>query len=314
MEKKKVNLIINEVEEKGKTKVSVSDGKDEVKFTKFKKGVYTVGSQKAADFIKENKASLSGKLTESAMNLMVAVSENEGNLDAVNTWDNSFMTFGMFQWTIGVSGDPGELAALVKKIKEADESVFEKYFGQYGLNLGKTGKINGYFTLKGADGTEDVTLNTSENKELLRNYEWAYYFWHSGQDPLVKSVEIDHALSRIDTFYKSGGYKVSYKGNKYYIQDIITSEYDMALILDNHVNRPGYVRGCLEQAVEKANPPEDVSKWGTDQERSVIDAYIEIRKTYGKYPMTHAEKRAEVVKKYLDNKTISHERGSFKQA
>lgn len=176
MEKKQGNLTINEVEEKGKTKVYVSDGKDKVKFAKFRKGVYTVGSQKTADFIKENKSSLSGNLTESAMNLMIAVSENEGNLDAVNTWDNSFMTFGMFQWTIGVSGDPGELPALVKKIKAADESVFQKYFGQYGLDLGKTGKINGYFTLKGAGDTEVVTLNTSENKELLRNYEWGLLF------------------------------------------------------------------------------------------------------------------------------------------
>ena len=70
-----------------------------------------------------------------AMNVMVAVSKNEGNLDAINTWDNAFMTFGMFQWTIGASSDKGELAALVKKIKDVNLEKFTELFGNHGLDV-----------------------------------------------------------------------------------------------------------------------------------------------------------------------------------
>ena len=46
----------------------------------------------------------------------------------------------------------------------------------------------------------------------------------------------------------------------------------------------------------------------------LIDAYLGIRVTYGQSPMTDAEKRARVTKKYLANGIISDRRGSFKRA
>ena len=105
---------------------------------------------------------------------MLAVAENEGNLDAVNTWDNSFVTFGMFQWTIGAGKNKGELAALLKKIKVAAPKVFEHYYGRYGLDLVDTDDTYGYFQLDGRK------LEDSDAKEILRSNQWAYYFWKSG--------------------------------------------------------------------------------------------------------------------------------------
>ena len=84
----------------------------------------------------------------------------------------------------------------------------------------------------------------------------------------------------------------------------------MGLILDNHVNRPGYVKPCLIDAMAQTGLS-DPEAWGTQEELTLIDAYLEIRKTYGKYPMTDAAKRAAVTRKYLDQGTISCERRSF---
>jgi peptidoglycan hydrolase-like protein with peptidoglycan-binding domain len=296
------NLTIREVVERGKTRVYVSDGTDEARFTRFKKGIYTMGKQKAIDTINRNQSALQGMgLTDSAINVMVAVSENEGNLDAINTWDNSFMTFGMFQWTIGAGNDPGELAALLAKIKTADPDAFQAYYGQYGLDIQSVNNIAGYFVLAGQK------LVSPTQKERLRTYEWAFYFWKSGQESLVQTIQIQHALSRIGTFYKSD----SYKPNGYYISDLITSEYGVGLILDNHVNRPGYVKPCLEEAMKRANLADPVT-WGTPEEMRLIEIYLKVRADYGRSPMTHADKRASVTKKYLDNGTISAERGSFR--
>ena len=117
---------------------------------------------------------------------------------------------------------------------------------------------------------------------------------------------MQHALSRLKTFYTANSYKVG----SYYVSDLITSEYGVGLILNNHVNRPAYVKGCLARALQQtglSNP----SSWGTAEERQLTAAYLKIRETYGSSPMTDAAKRARVTKKYLSNGTISDERGSF---
>lgn len=294
-------LSIREAVEGGKTRVYVSALGKQVRLTRFKKGVYFYGRQKPIDYINAHHSSLNQLgLTDSAINVMVAVSENEGNLDAVNTWDNSFMTFGMFQWTAGAGSDPGELPALLQKIKDADEPVFQKCFGKHGLDVTETGDITGYFTLDGQK------LVTPSQKERLRTHEWTYYFWLAGQDPLVRSIEIQHALSRINTFYRASGYRI--KGH--FIADLVTSEYGLGLLLDNHVNRPGYIKSCLEKAMAQTGLKRP-QNWGTAAERRLINAYLKIRETHGRNPMTHAAQRAAVTKRYLDNGIISDERGSF---
>ena len=295
-------LTIREAMEKGKPRVYVSDGVDAARFTLFKKGIFYMGNQKVVDAVENNKPALRGLgLTDSALNVMAAVSENEGNLDAVNTWDNSFMTFGMFQWTVGAGADPGELAALLQKIKTADPEVFQTYYGRHGLDVQTVNAISGYFIL------DNKILKVPAEKEALRSLEWAFYFWKSGRDPLVQSVQIQHSLSRIGTFYKTN----SYRPHGFYISGLITSEYGVGLLLDNHVNRPGYVKACIEEAMKRTGLM-DPALWRTEEEMRVIEEYLKVRADYGKYPMTDADKRAAVTKKYLDNGTISAERGSFK--
>ncbi len=294
-------ISVREAIEGGKSRIYVALGANQVRFTRFRKGIYFSGNQKPIDYISANRSSLNEfGLTDSAINVMAAVSENEGNLDAVNTWDNSFMTFGMFQWTAGARSDPGELPALLQKIKDADQPTFKKFFGRHGLDVVNADGITGFFTL---DGHE---LVTGSQKERLRTNEWAFYFWLAGQDPLVQSIEIQHALSRINTFYRTRSYRV--KG--FFIADLVTSEYGVGLLLDNHVNRPGYIKPCLEKAMDQTGL-QSPQNWGTAAERKLVNAYLKIRETHGRSPMTHAARRAAVTKKYMDSGIISDERGSF---
>jgi peptidoglycan hydrolase-like protein with peptidoglycan-binding domain len=299
-----VDLTVRKVVEKARPRLYVSDGVSECRFTQFKKGVYFFGRQRAQDFIRSHSSDLADLgLTESVINVMAAVSENEGNMDAVNTWDNSFMTFGMFQWTVGAGGSKGELPALLKKIKDRDAGIFEHYYGRYGLDIADTDHTYGYFLMNGKK------MADPEAKEALRSNQWAFYFWRSAQDPVVQSIQIQHAASRLDTFYRSARYKI----NGHFIADLITSEYGVGLIMDNHVNRPGYVAPCLKAALERSGLDAPRS-WGTDEERRLIDRYIDIRNSYGRSPMTDAAKRAAVTKRYLDKGLISADRGSYRHA
>jgi peptidoglycan hydrolase-like protein with peptidoglycan-binding domain len=285
-------------------RITVSDGERSKTFRIYRRGVYTNGTQKPGRFIEGNPDLLVGVgLTPSSLKVMLAVSANEGNLDAINTWDDAFFTFGMFQWTVGQRSAAGELPALIKKLKEREPGVFERYFLRHGLDVSNdTGAVTGRFTLNG------TKIRTPEQKEQLRTAAWAFRFWKAGQDPSMQTVEVAHALSRLGTFYRSRNHQVA--GHD--IADIITSEFGVALILDNHVNRPAYVRPCLEAAVKKCEIEAAPGSWTTADERRVIDAYLTIRERYGRSPMTDARKRGQNTRRALARGVISGERGSFR--
>jgi len=125
-------------------------------------------------------------------------------------------------------------------------------------------------------------------------------------NPSTKT-QVEHAAERIERFYHSGSYKVE----GYFIDELVKSEYGVALLLDNHVNRPGYVKGCLRSTLKKVALKKP-SNWGTSEEKTFLGQYLKIRKTYGNTPMTDAEKRAGTIQHYVANGIISDERNSFK--
>lgn len=270
---------------------------------KFRLGVYTGGKLKPAAFIENNPELLkSVGLTDSTARLLAAVSLNEGNLEAVNTWDNSYLTFGMFQWTIGQGSDVGELPAMVNKIKRKSEDVFQECFGKYGLDISiaHTNDVYGYFKLN-----DDLVKPTS-HKEKLRADIWAARFYEAGHHPTVQAIQIQHAADRLLTFY----WKSISKNSPYLLSDLVTSEYGVALLLDNHVNRPGYVMTCVERALTQTGL-KDPETWTTEEERKLLLAYLDIRKVYGKYPMTDAADRGARIRDLVKNGKLSEERHSF---
>lgn len=271
---------------------------------KFKLGVFNNGATTIGKFVKDH-TQLFTNLAPSNLRIMQAVSENEGKLEAVNTWDNAFMTFGIFQWTAGADG-AGELPSVIDRLKKKDAQVFQKYFGQFGLDVAEiTTQANvlprGFFSLNG------TTLKTAAQKEKLRTLEWAYRFWLSGQDDTMRQVQIEHAIGRVNLFYRNSNTKV---GNRF-VADYVTSEFGVALLLDQHVNRPGHVPGTLSKAVDKliaqlgTNNP---ATWTDTQERKLLDIYIDLRAGTS---MTDSTKRADTIRAAVKAGLASDKRGSY---
>ncbi|MCB0632506.1 MAG: hypothetical protein KDD15_22360, partial [Lewinella sp.] len=238
----------------------------------------------------------------SSQNLLQAVSENEGKLEAINAYDGAFLSFGIFQWTLGVRDTVGELPALLKKLKETYPDTFQLYFGRYGVDIAdQTNALAGYLTLNGE------LINTRALKEQFRSREWVYRFWRAGRDPKVQAMEVEHALSRLKSFYWK------YKVHGFTLNNIITSEYGVALLLDNHVNLPGLVGRALRKAMDQTGLT-DPTNWDTAEERRVLNAYIEHRATTidGIGPMYDAKGRAKRTAAYVTDNIISDERGTFR--
>ena len=209
-----------------------------------RKGLYRVGLQEPETFIANHREKLMEvNMTDSEMNVIFATSENEGNLDAVNTWDNQFLSFGMFQWTAGGSDKPGELPALLKTVKDRYPDDFQHYWGQFGLDVVDVGRRTGWFSYRGKK------LISAGDKAMLREPIWAYRFIRAGADIEIQATQILHAINRLNQFY----FAKSSKLQGLALGDFITSEYGVALLLDNHVNRPGYVHDCVAEALDRSN-------------------------------------------------------------
>ena len=268
-----------------------------------RKGLYRVGLHEPENYIANHRVKLQEvNLTDSEMNVIFATSENEGNLDAVNTWDNQFISFGMFQWTAGGAGKPGELPVLLKIIKDSYPDNFQHYWGQFGLDVVDVGNKTGWLSYRGEK------LVSAAQKSILREHIWAYRFARAGADIEVQAAQIRHAVNRINQFYFTGSSKL--KGHA--LADLITSEYGVALLLDNHVNRPGYVHSCVAAALERSNlTAEELARGGDEEEQLVIKNYLDVRESYGKYPMTDARQRASVTRGYVVDGIISTNRGSL---
>jgi hypothetical protein len=54
-----------------------------------------------------------------------------------------------------------------------------------------------------------------------------------------------------------------------------------------------------------------MSRGGDTEEQMVIHNYLEIRETFGKYPMTDAKHRAHITRGYVVDGFISDQRDSF---
>lgn len=269
--------------------------------TKFKLGVYNYGKTTISQFVGQN-GSLFAGASPSRLRVMSAVSANEGKLEAINTWDNSFLTFGIFQWTAGSGSSAGELPSLIDRLKKRDPSTFQNYFGQHGLDISEINyqpgvTPTGFFLLNG------VRLATSDQKEQLRTLEWAYYFWLSGSDDAVRRSQIEHAMSRIDLFYSDAKHTI----NGRFISDYVTSEYGVALILDEHVNRPGNVPATLAKAVNQLGSP-DPKNWTDADEQKLLGSYLQFR---AQTSMTDSSARADRIRQAVAEGLASDKRGSF---
>lgn len=259
-----------------------------------KGGFYTIGRTSLAGWLAGNPPP--ADLKPSAVRVVRAISANEGLLEAINSYDNSYMSFGVFQWTCGPAADPGELPALLAVLKRISPGAFQDCFGRYGLDVKTSGPAatTGYLVLNG------VVLDTAARKLQLRGPTWAYRFWRAGHHHDMRACELSFAAGRMTRFLDAKAAGVA-------VRRWFTSEQGVALVLDEHVNRPGHVPGTLASAIARIGAT-DPTNWKTADEARLIAAYVLARKATN---MTHPIQRAERIADAVNQNTLSDDRGSF---
>jgi hypothetical protein len=258
---------------------------------KFKAGFYTLGKTPLADWLADTPAP--GDLSPSVVRVVRAVSLNEGRLEAVNSYDNCYLSFGLFQWTAGAAGEPGELPALVARVKQVAPMAYDDCFGRYGLDakLPAAGAVTGRLTLKGVD------LATALQKQQLRGAAWAYRFWRAGHHHQVRAASLAHAAARVRRFLD-----LPVAGAR--LREWLSSEHGTALVLDEHVNRPGHVPGTLAAAIAGLG----LASPDPGSEVDLVRAYEAAR---ARTTMTDPKLRAQRLAECVHDGVLSADPGSF---
>jgi hypothetical protein len=236
--------------------------------------------------------------TPSVLRVLVAVAQNEGPLEAINSYDNSFLSAGFQQWTLGPDNEPGELPVLLARLAAIDPTAFSDCFGRYALGTKANGSHTGFVSLAG------TAVASTAAKAQFRSKEWAYRFWRAGHHPSFRTAQVSLAAERI-------GIARALKVRGHTAASWLTSEHGVALLLDEHVNRPGHLPGTLEKAVDQlvsSGSPDDPARWGQNEESMLIRAYADART---RTSMTDPVGRAKRLTASMLAGKLSDARGSF---
>ena len=287
--------------------VIVSDGDQQVQFRRRDQGVVTFGYHTVTNFVDTNREKLlQADIVPQGIEVIEAVSRNEGRMDGINTYDRGVVSLGVYQWTLGSTDGEGELPALLKKVKSTYPRTFRTFFENYGIDVSDdTNTTYGYLTFEGQK------VFTQEEKNRFRVPEWAFRFWRAAQEADVQTIQVKHALSRLKNFY----WHPAYAAYGYTLNEIITSSYGVALLLDNHVNRPAWVGKCVERAMSNTGLTSNPQGWSSTEERRLLDEYLRVRATYSENnypPMTKADIRAQKIAASVQSGELSGERLSFR--
>lgn len=253
------------------------------------------GSIKLANYKKWDLMVTSGIITEENKEILIAMSENEGNLDAVQSYDSEILTAGAMQKTINPDGY-GELSTQLWEFKKDNPNKFKDLFENCGWDVKEEGKkYRAYY--------QGVTGN--KLKSLIRKgFEQKTYkqkvtcipiepFINACKDEDFQEKQIIDFIKRLNNAINK-----TPLGYKNPIKDFIKSKLGKATVLDHDVNRPGHTVGCFTTALNRffslnSRISKNPLEWGdrhNKYEKELLEIYGPLR-GQKPYTMTDADKR-----------------------
>jgi hypothetical protein len=239
------------------------------------------GKSKLADFKGWDLLVDKGTVTTAERTILVAMSENEGNLDALQSYDSEILTAGAMQKTISPQG-AGELSQQVFEFKEEHPSLYQSLFKDCGWEVkAESGRSILYYN--GITGPELKALLRSgfdqaayESKVKIESKPLAVFVHAITSNEYITKQVMDfvHRLRKSILVVPTGLRPRT-------ISSYIRSNLGKAIVLDHHVNRPGNVASDFSGAITafrnmhpEAN--EDPAHWGvkhSEYESALLEIY-----------------------------------------
>lgn len=235
--------------------------------------------------------------TPSEKNVLSAMSPNEGDFDSVQAYDSEIVTAGAMQKTVNPQG-LGELSTQMRQFSTdpATAPVFDRVMGSKGWSVQSTvttlrdgtksyADDTMYFTDPKKAGATAITgpaLDKLIQNNPDRQAELLGPFRELGRTPEFQRKQV---LDFNDRLVGAVGKKPT--GYSYPISNYVSSESGSALVLDQDVNRPGYVKSDFGSALDSfyANNPaanKNPNLWTAAQraqyEPDIVSGYSDVRR------------------------------------
>jgi len=220
------------------------------------------------------------KITSDEKAILVAMSENEGKMDAVQSYDSEVITAGAMQKTVkdtrGLEGK-GELSAQFAKFRDSHADLYEKYAMNCGWTVEGTGASSVIYYSNNIL-TQGNKITSSALKTLLRQECSERNFGAMVHNkPLAALLKVlilpeyldIQVLDFIERLHVAECNVVTSEGIK--IKEFVKSNFGRAVVLDHSVNRPGFVAPDFTKAINNfhTNNPTvslDPGTWGNNHD------------------------------------------------
>jgi hypothetical protein len=262
------------------------------------------GSLKLASYKSWSKIVSSGKVSLEEKEIILAMSENEGNMDAVQSYDSEILTAGAMQKTINPQGY-GELSIQLWEFKQSYPDKFKELFENCGwtvkeIEIPQKNKtiIKKYQSHYNDKTGKDLKALIRKGFEAKKNKQKVIC---SPMEPFINACKDDDFQEKqIVDFIKRLNIAINKKPTGYSnnIKDFVKSKLGKATVLDHDVNRPGHVSDCFRDALNQffaknkkiSKNPEDWKENHAIYEKEVLEIYGPLRGK-GNYTMTDASGR-----------------------
>ncbi len=245
----------------------------------------------------------SGTVTEDEVEIISKMADNEGNIEAVQSYDSEVITAGAMQKTVNPLGS-GEFPIQVRKFKDSNPSLYVELFEKTGWYL-DTSSPTPKMYYQNSNWGDGEKLEGTALRSSLRNDCSALNFTKVINHPPIASIAcaISHPefikIQAID-FVDRLRFVLNQRPNGYTftVKELFKSKLGKAVALDQSVNRPAHVPSDLKTALDafhSAHPSisMNISSWGAEHS----NYELEIIELYGNNrDMTHGDSRFQSLK------------------
>ncbi|WP_062696378.1 hypothetical protein [Chryseobacterium indologenes] len=246
------------------------------------------------------------KITAEEKAILVGMSENEGKLDSVQSydWDLSgekmILTAGAMQKTVDHTGK-GEFTTQVEEFKAQYPEKYEELFVSCGWTV-DSGIL--YYKDPADSKAEKITGNTLSAKirENCKESLFGKTVESKPLQPIVNAV-IDKTFQEKQVLdfikrLKEVVMPIVPTGHSYKLSDYLKSKLGKATALDHHINRPGFVKDDFGAALNRFFAKKDAQTDKENKNRKEGEKLGKISRNPGEWGNMHSTYEQEILDDY----------------
>ena len=256
------------------------------------------------------------KVTAEEKTIIIAVTKNEGKLDAVQSYDGQAFSVGAVQKTVNEEGR-GEFPKQVRDFKKLYPDKFINLFEECGWSLG-TSKVSPKLYYKyPLDPAAKKITGTALRKLIAKGFDNGSYksklscvplqsISKAIKDPDFQDLQIIDAKKRLVEVLNID---VTIAKKSFKLSAFLKSKLGKATALDHHINRPAYVDDDFKDSLNRFFAKQDALVVKQNKTRKSDEQLSKLSRDPANWGAKHATYEKKIVDDYGKTRRMSENNG-----